>query len=37
VISQYVTKPGDRWTRAAGMPSASAFGDEKPRTADQLA
>ena len=37
VISQYVTKPGDRWRRTAGMPSASAFGDEKPRTAGQLA
>jgi hypothetical protein len=37
VISQYVTTPGDRWTRTAGMASASAFGDEKPRTADQLA
>jgi len=37
VISQYVTKPGDPWTRTAGMPSASAIGDEKPRTADQLA
>jgi len=37
VISQYVTKSGDRWTRTAGMPSASACGDEKPRTAHQLA
>ena len=37
VISQYVTKSGDRWTRTAEMPSASAFGDEKPRTAHQLA
>ena len=37
VISQYVTKPGDRWRRTAGTPSASAFGDEKPRAAGQLA
>ena len=37
VISQYVTKPGDRWRRTAGTASASAFGDEKPRTAGQLA
>jgi hypothetical protein len=37
VISQYVTKPGDRWTRPKGMPSASALGDGKPRTGDQLA
>jgi len=37
VISQYVTKPGDRWSRTAGTPSASVFGDEKPRTAGQLA
>jgi hypothetical protein len=32
-----MTKPGDRWTRTTGMPSASAFGDEKPRTKDQIA
>jgi hypothetical protein len=37
VISQYVTAPGDRWRRSAGTPSASASGDEKPRTAGQLA
>jgi len=37
VISQYVTKPGDRWRRTAGTPSASAFDDEKPRTTGQLA
>ena len=37
VISQYVTKPGDRWRRTAGTPSASASGDENPRTAGQLA
>ena len=37
VISQYATKPGDRWRRTAGTPSASAFADEKPRTAGQLA
>jgi hypothetical protein len=37
VISQYVTKPGDHWRRTAATPSASAFGDEKPRTAGQLA
>ena len=37
VISQYVTKPGDRWRRTAGTPSASAFGDEKRRTAGQRA
>ena len=36
VISQYVTKPGDRWRRSAGVLSASALGDEKPRAADQL-
>jgi hypothetical protein len=36
VVSQYVTKPGDSWRRTAGMRSASASGDEKPRTADQL-
>jgi hypothetical protein len=35
VVSQYVTKPGDRWRRTAGSPLASAFGSEKPRTADQ--
>ena len=37
VISQYVTKPGDRWQRTTGTPSASALGDDKPRTAGQLA
>jgi len=37
VISQYVTKPGDRWRRTAGTPSASAFDHEKPRTTGQLA
>ena len=37
VISQYVTKPGDRWRRTAERPSASAFDDEKPRTTGQLA
>lgn len=37
VVSQYVTKPGDRWRRTAGVLSASAMGDEKPRTADKLA
>ena len=31
VVSRYVTKPGDRWTRTAGMRSASAFGEEKSR------
>jgi hypothetical protein len=32
VISQYVTKPGDRWTRTPGMPLTSAYsGDEGPR------
>ncbi len=36
VISQDVTKPGDRWRRTAGVLSASALGDEKPRAADQL-
>jgi hypothetical protein len=35
VVSQYVMKPGDRWSRTAGTRSASD--DEKPRTADQLA
>jgi hypothetical protein len=29
VISQYVTKRGDRWRRTAGTPSASAFGDDQ--------
>lgn len=37
VMSQYVTKPGDRWRRAAGMPTASVFGDRKPPIAGQLA
>lgn len=37
VFSHYVTKPGDRWRQTAGTPSPSAFGDEKPRTSDQLA
>jgi len=37
VISQYVTKPGDRWRRTTGTPSASAFDHEKPRTTGQLA
>jgi hypothetical protein len=31
VVSQYVTKPGDRWTRTARVRSASAFGEEKSR------
>jgi hypothetical protein len=37
VISEYATKPGDRWRQTAGTPSASAFDDEKPRTAGQRA
>ena len=37
VVSQYVTKPGDRWRHTAGVPSATALGDEKPRAADRLA
>jgi hypothetical protein len=37
VVSQYVTKPGDRWRRTVGVLSASALGDEKARTADKLA
>ena len=35
VVSQYLTKPGDRWRRTARM--RSAFGDDEPHTADQLA
>ena len=35
VVSQDVTKPGDRWTRAGGMWSASS--GENPRSADQPA
>jgi len=31
VVSQYVTKPGDRWTRTARVRSASAFVEEKSR------
>jgi hypothetical protein len=31
VVSQYVTKPGDRWTRTARVRPASAFGEEKSR------
>lgn len=37
VISQYVTTPGDRWRRVAGMPSASVFRAENPPVARQLA
>jgi len=37
VVSQYVTKPGDRWRRTAVVPSGSALDDKKPRTADRLA
>jgi hypothetical protein len=37
VISQYATKPGDRWRRTVGTPSALAFDDQKPRAAGQLA
>jgi hypothetical protein len=37
VISQYATRPGDRWRRTAGTLSASAFDDQKPRTAGKLA
>ena len=37
VVSHYVTKPGDRWRHTAGVPSATALGDEKPRAADRLA
>ena len=29
VISQYVTKPGDRWRRTAGIRATPASGDEK--------
>ena len=36
VVSQYITKPGDRWRRTVGMPSASAFRDDRRRAADQL-
>lgn len=37
VVSQYVTKPGDRWRRTAGVRTASAFGGEKPRVAGPVA
>ena len=37
VVSQYVTKPGDRWRRTAVVLPGSALDDEKPRTADRLA
>lgn len=37
VITQFVTRPGDRWRRTAGIQAASAFGDEDPRAADQTA
>jgi hypothetical protein len=35
VLSQYVIKPGDRWTRSVEM--RPAFGDDERRTADQVA
>jgi hypothetical protein len=36
VVSQYLTKPGDRWRRRTAR-MRSAFGDDEPHTADQLA
>jgi hypothetical protein len=37
VITQFVTKPGDRWRRTAGIRATPASGDGRPRAADQIA
>jgi hypothetical protein len=37
VITQFVTKPGNRWRRTAGIRAIPASGGERPCTADQIA